>query len=111
MVFLARDEQEWSPLGVPGVDLVFRPWVEVGGSGLEDWRAGTGDRKPVVELAGFVFLHRIGKAVPELHESKRDGPMVVEGIAQNWRTGLELGERQWQHTAEPGRIYSDRHSG
>ena len=42
MVFLARDEQERSTRGVLGVDLVFRPRVEVGGSGLEEGRAGTG---------------------------------------------------------------------
>ena len=53
-------------LGVLGVELVFRPRVEVGGSDLEDWRAGTGDRKPVVEGVRFVFLQHIGKAVPEL---------------------------------------------
>src|SRR5437588_11905177 len=70
MVFLARDEQEWSTLGVLCVDQVFRPRVEVGGSGLEDGRAGTGDRKHFVELVGFVFLHRIGKAVTELLEGK-----------------------------------------
>ena|SRR5947209_3148312 len=56
MVFLARDEQEGYALGILCVDPVFRPRVEVGGSGLEEGRAGTGDRKPVVELVGFVFL-------------------------------------------------------
>jgi len=36
MVFLARNEQEGATLGVLGVDLVFRPGVEVGSSSLED---------------------------------------------------------------------------
>src|SRR6266436_205129 len=93
MVFLARDEQEWSTRGVPCVDPVFRPGVEIGGSGLEEGRAGTGNRIPVIELVGFVFLQRIGKAVAELLVGQGDGPMVVGGIAQNWRAGLELGER------------------
>ena len=33
MILLARDEQERTTLGVSGVDPVFRPGVEVGGSG------------------------------------------------------------------------------
>src|SRR5258708_5634739 len=36
MVFLARDDQQRSTRGVLGVELVFRPRVEVGGSDLED---------------------------------------------------------------------------
>jgi hypothetical protein len=111
MVFLARDEQEGSTRGVPGVELVFRPRIEVSGSSLEDWRAGTGDRKHVVEGVGFVFLQRISKAVPELLEGQGDGPMVVGGIAQHGRAGLELGERQRQHAAKPDRIDGDRHGG
>jgi hypothetical protein len=109
MVFLARDEQEWATRRVPGVDPVFRPRVEVGGSALEDERAGTGDRILVVELVGLVFRQRIGKAVPELLVGQCDGPIIVGGIAQDWRAGLELGERQRQHAAKPGRIDGDRH--
>ena len=37
--------------------------------------------------------------------------MVVGGIAQDWCAGLELGERQRQHAAKPGRIDGDRHGG
>jgi hypothetical protein len=44
MVFLACNEQEGSAFGVPGVDAILRPGVEVGGSSLEDGRAGTGNR-------------------------------------------------------------------
>src|SRR5215472_15799472 len=70
MVFLARDEQEGTTLGFVCIDLIFRPRVEVGGSGLEDGRAGSGDRVLVVKLLGFVLIHRIGKAIPELPESQ-----------------------------------------
>ena len=38
MVLLARDEQERATRGILGVDPVFRPGVEVGGSALEDER-------------------------------------------------------------------------
>src|SRR5258707_6710242 len=104
MVFLARDEQERSTRGVLGVELVFRPRVEVGGSDLEDWRAGTGDRKPVVEGVRFVFLQRIGKTVAELLVGQCDRSVVVSGIAQYWCARLELGERQRQHAAKPDTI-------
>src|SRR6266849_8144537 len=111
MVFLARDEQEGATRRVLCVDPVFRPRVEVGGSALEDERAGTGDRKLVVELVGFVLIYGIGKAVPELLVGQCDRPVVVGGIAQDWCAGLELGERQRQHAAKPGRIDGDRHGG
>jgi hypothetical protein len=62
MVLLARDEQERATRGVPGVDPVFRPGVEVGRSVLEDERTRPGDRVRVVELVGFVLIDGIGKA-------------------------------------------------
>src|SRR5689334_6809496 len=66
MVLLARDEQEGATLGIPGVDPVFRPRVEIGGSALEDECAGPRDRILLVELVGFVLIYGIGEAVPEL---------------------------------------------
>src|SRR5438128_877073 len=85
MVLLARNEQEWATLGVPGVDLVFRPGVEVGGRNLEDWRAGTGDRVRFVQLVGFVLIDGVSEGITELLVGQRDGPAVVEGIAQHRR--------------------------
>src|SRR5260370_38611268 len=85
MVFLARNEQEWATLGVLGVDLVLRPGVEVGGSSLEDCRAGTGDRVLFVQLAGFVLIGGVSEGITELLVGQRDGPAVVEGIAQHRR--------------------------
>ena len=70
MVFLTRDEQEWPTLGVLGVYAVFRPRVEVGRGRLKERCTGSGDRKRVVELVGFVFLDRVGKAVTELLEGQ-----------------------------------------
>src|SRR5260370_25575892 len=85
MVLLARNEQEWATLGVLGVDLVFRPGVEVGGRSLEDWRAGTGDRVRFVQLVGFVLIDGVSEGITELLVGQRDGPAVVEWSAQHRR--------------------------
>src|SRR5216683_4472455 len=85
MVLLARNEQEWATLGVLGVDLVFRPGIEVGGSSLENWRAGTGDRVRLVQGVRFVLIDGVSEGITELLVGQRDGPGVVEGIAQDRR--------------------------
>ena len=109
MVFLARNEQEGTTRGIPGVDTVFGPWVEVGGNSLEEGCAGTGDCILVVKLVGFAFLQHIGKAVPELLVGQGNSPVIVGGIAQDWSAYLEFGERHWQYTAKACRIDSNCH--
>src|SRR3989442_15356328 len=44
VVFLARDYQQWSTLGVLRVNLGFRPRVEIGGGRLEDRHTGARHR-------------------------------------------------------------------
>src|SRR5260221_14149838 len=85
MVLLARNEQEWATLGGLGVDLVFRPGVEVGGRSLGDWRGGTGGRGRFVQIVGFVLIDGVSEGITELLVGQRDGPAVVDRIAQHRR--------------------------
>src|SRR5713101_1780223 len=81
VVFLARDDQQWSTLGVLRIDLGFRPRVEVGGGCLEERHARSGHRKRLVQLVGFVFVHRVGEGETELLVGQWDGPIVVQRVA------------------------------
>src|SRR6266581_3764818 len=83
VVFLARDDQEWSTLGVLRIDLGFRPRVEVGGGCLEEWHARSGHRKRLVQLVGFVFVHLVGEGETELLVGQWDGSIVVQRVAQH----------------------------
>src|SRR5438876_10988332 len=66
VVLLAGYDEQRAPLGVLGVDLRFRPWVQVGRRRLEDRDAGTRDGEVLVELLGFLFGNSVGECVMEL---------------------------------------------
>src|SRR5712692_1806021 len=103
VVFLARDDQEWSTLGILRVDLGFRPRVEVGGGCLEERHARSGHRKRLVQLVRFALVYGVGEGETEL--------LVVQRVAQHRRRGLQRRERQRQHAAERSGINGDRHGG
>src|SRR5579859_3177407 len=83
IVFLAGDNQKRSAFGVPRVNLILRPGVEVGGRGLEEWRAGGRNREGLVQLVGFAFVDDVGEGEAELLESQWDGPSVVERVREH----------------------------
>src|SRR5947199_10448473 len=58
VVVLAGDDQQWSTFGIFGVDLSFRPWVEIGGGCLEDRHTGAGHRVRLVQGVRFALVYR-----------------------------------------------------
>ncbi len=109
VVVLAGDNQQRSTFGILGVDLGFRPRVEIGTGRLEDRHTGAGYRVRLVQLVRFALVYGVGEGEAELLVGQRDGAGVVEGIAQHRRGRLECRERQGQHAAERRGIDGDRH--
>src|SRR5713101_2262744 len=107
VVLGAVDEQEWSAVGVLGVDLRLGPWVDVRGRRLEERHAGCRHGVCLVQLLRFVLADGIRESVAELVVSKGDGTIDVERVAEDGRPRLQRRERQRKHATEGPWV--DRH--